>query len=149
MIAKRITQSEKLELLAVVLEDQRNSDFVYIYIFLYNGHQALEPLTKRNRCNRQYSARLTRWLDRHAHFDIAIQHIAGSNLKLSDFLSKNLVEKATSEEVYDEQYVISILLEQAELNVKYGPLFVDQSQNPPVRIKTTEENKSKQPITSE
>ena len=30
--------------------------------------------------------------------------------------------------------------EQTELNVKYGPLFVDQSQNAPERIETTEEN---------
>ena len=75
----------ELELLAVVwgLEKFR----FYLYgkkVFLYTDHQALEPLIKRNRCNRQYSARLTRWLDRLAHFDIAIQHIAGSNLKFTD-----------------------------------------------------------------
>ena len=63
----------ELELLAVVwgLEKFR----FYLYgkeVFLYTDHQALEPLIKRNRCNRQYSARLTRWLDRLAHFDIAI-----------------------------------------------------------------------------
>ena len=101
-------------------------------------------MNERNRCNRQYSARLTRWLDRLAHFDIAFQHIAGSNLKFTDFLSRNPVEKAASEDVYDEQYVINILSEQAKLNVKYGPLFVDQSQNVPKRIKTTEGNLNKQ-----
>ena len=62
----------ELELLAVVwgLEKFR----FYLYgkkVFLYTDHQALEPLIKRNRCNRQYSARLTRWLDRLAHLDIA------------------------------------------------------------------------------
>ena len=107
----------ELELLAVVwgLEKFR----FYLYgkkVYLYTDHQALEPLIKRNRCNRQYSARLTRWLDRLAHFDIAIQHIAGSNLKFTDFLSRNPVENATTEDVYDEQYVINILSEQAELN---------------------------------
>ena len=50
-----------LELLAVVwgLEKLR----FYLYgkkVFLYTDHQALEPLIKRNRCNKQYSARLTR-----------------------------------------------------------------------------------------
>ena len=54
----------ELELLAVVwgLEKFR----FYLYgkkVFLYTDHQALEPLIKRNRCNKQYSARLTRWLD--------------------------------------------------------------------------------------
>ena len=33
-----------------------------------------------------------------------------------------------SEENYDEEYVINILAEQAELNLKYGQLFRDQSQ---------------------
>ena len=97
-------------------------------------------MIKRNRCNRQYSARLTRWLDRLAHFDIAIQHIAGSNLKFTDFLSRNPVESASNEDVYDEQYVINSLFEHAELNVKYGTLFADQSQVAPGRNKTTEEH---------
>ena len=126
----------ELELLAVVwgLEKFR----FYLYgkkVFLYTDHQALEPLIKRNRCNRQYNARLTRWLDRLAHFDIAIQHIAGSNLKLTDCLSRNPVEKASNEDVYDEQYVINILSEQAELNAKYGTLFADQSHIAPERKK--------------
>ena len=135
----------ELELLAVVwgLEKFR----FYLYgkkVFLYTDHQALEPLIKRNRCNRQYSARLTRWLDRLAHFDIAIQHIAGSNLKFTDFLSRNPVESASNEDVYDEQYVINILSEHAELNVKYGTLFADQSQAAPERNKTTEEHSNNQ-----
>ena len=130
---------EELELLAVVwgLEKFR----FYLYgkkVFLYTDHQALEPLNKRNRCNRQYSARLTRWLDRLAHFDIAIQHIAGSNLKFTDFLSRNPVENAATEDVYDEQYVINILSEQAELNLKYGSLFVGQSHNASKRNKMNE-----------
>ena len=96
----------ELELLAAVwgLEKFR----FYLYgkkVFLYNDYQALEPPIKRNRCNKQYSARLTRWLDRLAHFDISVQHIAGSNLKFTDFLSRNPVEGATTENMYDEQYV--------------------------------------------
>ena len=63
----------ELELLAVVwgLEKFR----FYLYgkkVHLYTDHQALEPLIKRNRSNKQYSARLTRWLDRLTHFDISI-----------------------------------------------------------------------------
>ena len=84
-------------------------------------HQALEPLIKRSRSKKQYSARLTRWLDRSTHFDISIQHIAGNNLKFTDYLSRNPVGGATPEESYDEEYVINILSEQAKLNIKYGP----------------------------
>ena len=101
-------------------------------------------MIKRNRCNRQYSARLTRWLDRLAHFDIAIQHFAGSNLKVTDVLSRNPIENASNEDVYDEQYVINILSEQAELNAKYGMLFADQSQAAPERNKTTEKHLNNQ-----
>ena len=134
----------ELEILAAVwgLEKLR-FDLYGKKVFLYTDHQALEPLIKRNRCNMQYCARLTRWLDRFAHFDIAIQHIAGSNSKFTTFLSRNPIEKATNEDVYDEQYVINIFSEQAELNAKYGTLFADQSQN------ANEKNRKefKQPIT--
>ena len=102
----------------------------YLYgkkVHLYTDHQALEPLISRNRSNKQYSARLTRWLDRLTHFDISIQHIAGSNLKFTDYLSRNPLGGAIPEENYDEEYVINILTEQAELNLKYGQLFADQS----------------------
>ena len=63
---------------------------VYIYgkpIELLTDHQALETLIKRNRSNKTYSARLTRWLDRLAHFDINIKHVAGRHLTLTDYLS--------------------------------------------------------------
>ena len=121
------------ELLAVVwgLEFRFGLKFrFYLYrkkVHLYTDHQALEPLIKRNRSNKQYSARLTRWLDCLTHFDISIQHIAGSNLKFTDYLSRNPVGGAIPEENYDEEYVINILAEQAELNLKYGQLFADQS----------------------
>ena len=95
--------------------------------YLYTDHQALAPLIKRNRCNEHNSARLTRWLDRLAHFDISIQHMAGSNLKLTDYLSRNPVRGATPEDNYDEEYVIDILSEQACLKLNYGQLFADQS----------------------
>ena len=116
-----------LELLAVVwgLEKFR----FYLYgknVYLYTDHQALKPLIKRNRCNKQYSARLTRWLDRLAHFGIAIQHIAGSNLKFTYYLCRNSVGGATQEDHYDEENVTNIQSEQASLNLKYGQLFAHQ-----------------------
>ena len=81
------------------------------------------------------------WLDRLAHFDISIQHIVGSNLKFTDFLSRNPVEGATTENMYDEQYVINILTEQAELNPKYGRVFTNQLQRTQ-NTKITHDSKS-------
>ena len=68
-----------------------NKNISYIYIYIYGklikvltDHQALEPLIKRNRSNKTYSARLTRWLDRLAHFTINVNHIGGKHLALTD-----------------------------------------------------------------
>ena len=75
----------ELELLAVVwgLEHFR----LYSYgkpIKLLTDHQALEPLIERIRSNKTYSARLTRWLNRLAHFNINVHHIASKHLALTD-----------------------------------------------------------------
>ena len=80
----------ELDLLAVVLglEPFR----LYLYgkpIKLLTDHQALEPSIERNRSNKTYSARLTRWLDRLAHFSINVNHITGKHLALTDYLSRN------------------------------------------------------------
>ena len=120
----------ELELLAVVCGLEKFRFYLYgKKVHLYTDHQALKPLIKRNQCNKQYSARITRWLDRLTHFDISIQHIAGSNLKFTDYLSRNPVGGATPEENYEEEYVITILTEHAELNLKYGQIFADQSEH--------------------
>ena len=42
------------------------------------------------------------------------------------------------EEKYDEEYVFTILTEQVEMNLKYGTLFVEQSESR--RTKTETEN---------
>ena len=82
---------------------------LFIYgkpIELLTDHQALEPLNKRNRTNKTYSERLTRWLHRLAHFDINIKHIAGKHLALTDYLSRNPISKPEPIENYDEEYVL-------------------------------------------
>ena len=59
----------ELELLAVVWGSEKFRFSLYgKKVFLFTDHQAVDLLNKRNRCNKQYSARRTRWLDRLAHF---------------------------------------------------------------------------------
>ena len=113
----------ELELLAVVwgLEHFR----LYFYgkpIELLTDHQALEPLIKRNRSNRTYSARLTRWLDRLAHFDINIKHIAGKHLALTAYLSRNPISSPEPIENYDEEYVINCITPLLEFINNYGSI---------------------------
>ena len=114
---------KELELLAVVwgLEHFR----LYIYgkpIKLLTDHQALEPLIKRNRSNKTYSARLTRWLDRLAHFTINVSHIAGKHLALTHDLSRNPSAPPQADDVYDEEYVINNVIPHYKFVTKYGCL---------------------------
>ena len=87
---KKIYAINELELLAVVC----GLDHFHLNIYgkpnkLLTDHQALEPLIERNRSNKTYSAALTRWSDRLAHFSFNVNHIAGKHLALADYLSRN------------------------------------------------------------
>ena len=66
----------------------------YVYgkrVNLLTDHQALQPLLKRKRAHKQYSARLTRWLDRLSNFDVNVQYTAGKNIPLTDYLSRHQI----------------------------------------------------------
>ena len=56
---------------------------------LLTDHQAVQPFLKRNRAHKQYSTRLTRWLDRLSHFDVNLQYTAGKNIPLTDYSSRH------------------------------------------------------------
>ena len=114
----------ELELFAVVWGLEKFQFYFYgKKVHLYSDHQTLNPLLKRNRSNHHYSARLTRRLNRMAHLDIAVQQIAGSNMKVINFRSKKLARGATIEDKYDEEYKRYILTGHAELNAKYDSLI--------------------------
>ena len=68
------------ELLAVVWGLEKIQFHLYgKVVHLFTDHQASEPLTKRNQAHRQNTARLTRWLDKLADFDVPTKHTAGKN----------------------------------------------------------------------
>ena len=101
----------ELELIAVVWGREHFRLLIYRkQNELLTDHEALEPLIKKNRSNNTDSARLTRWLDRLAHFDIKIKHIAGKHLGLTDSLSRNPVSKPEPIKNYDEEYVINCII---------------------------------------
>ena len=79
--------------------------------YLYTNHQAPEPLIKRNRAYPQYSARLTRWLDRLAQLDISVQNTAGSKSIALDYLHEHPTEKTPTEPNCNEQYVTKTFTE--------------------------------------
>ena len=97
-------------------------------VLLFSNHQALEPLLKRNKINKQYSARLTRWLDRLNHFDISLKYTAGKEINFNDFISRNPTEIAFPKEMYEEEFVINAIAQLATVNGRVGRIF-DQSEN--------------------
>ena len=74
-------------------------------IKLPSDHQALEPLIKKDKSNKTYTARLTRLLYRLAHFDMNIKHFAGKLSNLMDYLNRKPIAKQEPIENYDEDYV--------------------------------------------
>ena len=138
----------ELELLAVVwgLEHFR----LYIYgkpIELLTDHQALEPLIKRNRSNKTYSAKLTRWLNRLAHFDINIKHNAGKHFTLTDYLSKNPVAKLVPIENYDEEYVIKCIIPLLEFINTHGSISDEKKATKQNNNQSQTRSVNKQPLT--
>ena len=118
----------ELELLAVVWGLERFRFYLYgKQIQLFSDHQAVEPLLKRIQTNKQYSARLTRWLDSLNHFDISLKHTAGKEINFIDFVSRNPPETAEPEENYQE-IVINAIAQLATVNSRIGRVF-DQSEN--------------------
>ena len=118
----------ELELLAVVWGLERFRFHLYgKQVQLFSDHQALEPLLKRNKTNKRYSARLTRLLDRLNHFDICSKHTAGKEIKFTDFISRNPIENPEPEENYEE-FVINAIAQLATVNARIGRIF-DQSED--------------------
>ena len=100
---------------------------------LLTDHQALQPVLKKNRAHKQYSARLTRWLDRLSHFDVNVQYTAGKNIPLTDYLSRHpivpteiteLENKADglNEAEAEEEFVNNQIYGLLEFNQKRGSI---------------------------
>ena len=105
----------------------------YVYgkkVNLLTDHQALQPLLKRNRAHKQYSARLTRWLDRLSHFDVNVQYTAGKNIPLTDYLSRHPIihehetetPREGDESEAEEEFVINHIYGLFEFNRTNGSI---------------------------
>ena len=71
---------------------------------MLTDHQALQPLLKRNRAHKQYSARLTRWLDRLSHFDVNVKYTAGKNIPVTEYLSRHPIPHSDESEVNNKTF---------------------------------------------
>ena len=95
---------------------------------LFSDHQALETLLKKNKTNKQNSARPTRLLDRLNNFDITLQYTAGKQIKFTDFLGCNPTENEEQEENYEEEFVIKDIAQLVTVKCRIGRV-VNQSES--------------------
>ena len=87
----------------------------YVYekkVNLLTDHQALQLLLKRNRAHKQYSAGLTRLLDRLSHFDVNVQYSAGKDIPLPDYLNHHPI-------VHDHGTETSCTIEEKEAKEEF------------------------------
>ena len=97
-------------------------------------------MLKKNRAHKQYSARLTRWLDRLSHFDNIIQYTAGKNIPLTDYLSRHPIVPTKITEIEnkangqneaeaDEEFVVNQIYGLFEFNRARGSVkrFTEQT----------------------
>ena len=132
----------ELELLGALWGLEYFRYFVYgKRVNLLTDHQALQPLLKKNRAHKQYSARLTRWLDRLSHFDVNVQYTAGKNIPLTDYLSRHPIVSTETAELennadgldeaeVEEEFVINQIYGLLEFNQKLGSIkrFTERSE---------------------
>ena len=77
----------ELELLAVVWAIEHFKNYLCGTKFqVVSDHKALATVLKRNKGNKTYSSRLTRWVDRVLPFDFEIFHAPERTIGIADFL---------------------------------------------------------------
>ena len=104
---------------------------LYIYgkqIELLTDHQALEPLIKRNRSKKTYSAKLPRWLNRLTHFDIQLKHIPGKHLSLTDYVGQKSITSPEPIENNDKEFVINCVIPLLKFINNYGSITDEKNQ---------------------
>ena len=76
------------------------------YFTVQTNHRALLS-TLKDKSTKAHRSRLTRWCDRLIPFHFNIEHIPGSKMGLTDYISRNPHGAAKPISMYDEDFVIA------------------------------------------
>ena len=107
----------KLELLGIVWSLEHFKHYLYVHFSLFHctvcqyftvqtDHRALLSILK-DKATKEHQSRLTRWCDRLIPFHFSIEHIPGSKMCLTDYISRNPHGAAKPISMYDEDFVIA------------------------------------------
>ena len=80
-------------------------------------------ITAESKMNKQYSERLTRWLDRLNHFVKPLKYTASKEYKLPNLISPNPTENAEPQQIYEEKFVINAMAQLPTVNGRIGGNF--------------------------
>ena len=123
---------------------------LYIYIYEKNnkitdGSPSTKATIKRNRSYKTYSALLTSWLDRLAHFSSNVSHFAGKQLATTVYLSRIPSAPSQADDGYNEENVVNNIIPHFKFVSKYGCLsnHFNQSYDSSMDSKPHNEVKSK------
>ena len=106
--AEQKYSTNELELLAVVWATEHFRYYLYGSDFtIATDHQALLSALKSNRGNKSNFSRLTRWVDRLLPFTFKIQHIPGTQMGFTDYLSRHPHSPASKISKDDELFVVN------------------------------------------
>ena len=97
----------ELERLGIVWSLERFKHYLYgQYFTVQTDHRALLSILK-DKSTKAHQSRLTRWCDRLIPFHFNIEHIPGSKMGLTDYISRNPHGAAKPISMYDEDFVIA------------------------------------------
>ena len=100
----------KLELLAVMRSVELFKNYVYgTKVGIFSDHKALHSVLSANKRNKQFSSRLTRWVDRLLPYDINFVHTPGRTLRISRHPFHCNRTSIKSVEMFEDWFTINVV----------------------------------------
>ena len=106
---------------------------------MQTNHKPLLSILK-ERSSKTHQSRLTRWYDRLIPFNFNIEQIAGTKMRLADYMSRNPSEPAKLPSEYDENFIIAqidIIKETLQIIRKRGRPKKQNNNKTAYKTKTT------------